>query len=181
MHLVSLAVRRGGPISSALLGNHHGSILARQLQPSHQWVFYSALPLKKSRILLPIMRIGWSRCRCFIHTENTWITRADRYLKNNREVILTLTLGVFMSYFMFLRQPSDIDEYLSRPIWERVPGIDPETAEQMMEMDKNLGLQVDKTGLEEYKQRYYAGKLKEMEAEKKAEQRHELEANAGSH
>ncbi|XP_068200320.1 uncharacterized protein [Palaemon carinicauda] len=182
MHLVSTAVRRGGPISVALFGSQRGSLLARQLHPSQQWVFYSALPLGKGRILLPLVRVGWSRGRYYIHTENCWITRADRYLKNNRELILTLTLGAFISYFMFLRQPSDIDEHLSRPIWERVPGIDPDTAERMMEVDERFGLQVDKTGLEDYKKTYYAEKVKEMEAEKKAEERHrELRQASGSH
>ncbi|ROT80597.1 hypothetical protein C7M84_000662 [Penaeus vannamei] len=57
-------------------------------------------------------------------------------------VVINLSLGVFMIYFLWLREPNDIDEYMSRPIWERLPGIDPERAEQMMEMDRRLGLQV---------------------------------------
>lgn len=43
---------------------------------------------------------------------------------------------------MYLREPSDIDEYMNQPIWKQVPGIEPEDAERMMEVDKYLGLQV---------------------------------------
>lgn len=57
-------------------------------------------------------------------------------------IVFSLSLGTFLLYFMYLREPSDIDEYMSQPIWKRVPGIDPERAGQMMEVDKYLGLQV---------------------------------------
>ncbi|XP_037788919.1 uncharacterized protein LOC119584408 isoform X1 [Penaeus monodon] len=97
-------------------------------------------------------------------------------------VIINLSLGVFMIYFMWLREPNDIDEYMNRPIWERLPGIDPERAEQMMEMDRRLGLQVDTTGLEKYKKEYYAQQAEKFEKEQQAERRHrELRAASRNH
>lgn len=57
-------------------------------------------------------------------------------------VVVSLSLGSFLLYFLWLREPSDIDEYMNRPIWDRLPGINPEQAERMMEVDKYLGLQV---------------------------------------
>lgn len=57
-------------------------------------------------------------------------------------MVVCLSMGTFMLYFFYLRESSNIDEYLSRPIWERLPGIDPDRAEKMMEVDKYMGLQV---------------------------------------
>ncbi|CAL4237919.1 unnamed protein product, partial [Meganyctiphanes norvegica] len=51
------------------------------------------------------------------------------------------SVATFLIYFLYLREPNDVDEEMSRPIWERLPGIDPERAEKMMEMDKRLGFQ----------------------------------------
>lgn len=83
---------------------------------------------------------------------------------------------------MYLREPNDFDEYMSQPIWKRVPGIDPERAEQMMEVDKYLGLQVDYEELEKYKREYYAQKFADYEQEKQEEKRNrKLRQGAYSH
>lgn len=65
-----------------------------------------------------------------------------RRLSQLEVIVVSLSLGTFLLYFMCLREPSDIDEYLNQPIWKRLPGIDPEQAQRMMEVDKYLGLQV---------------------------------------
>ncbi|KAG7157743.1 uncharacterized protein LOC121879683 [Homarus americanus] len=88
-------------------------------------------------------------------------------------IVVLFSLGTFMVYFMYLRESSDIDEYISQPIWKRVPGIDPERAEQMMLVDKHFGLQVDFSELEQYKRDYYAQKLADLEQEKQEIQRHQ--------
>ncbi|KAK3865221.1 hypothetical protein Pcinc_029154 [Petrolisthes cinctipes] len=97
-------------------------------------------------------------------------------------MVVSLSVGIFIIYFLWLREPSDIDEYMNEPVWKRVPGIDPETAQGMMEMDKHLGLQVDYKALEEYKKEYYAEKAMEFEKELQEEKRHrELKTSMSSH
>lgn len=68
--------------------------------------------------------------------------RHGKSFTKREQIVVSLSLGIFMLYFLWLREPSDIDEQMSAPVWKRVPGIDPETAQGMMEMDKYLGLQV---------------------------------------
>ncbi|KAK4313027.1 hypothetical protein Pmani_008963 [Petrolisthes manimaculis] len=98
------------------------------------------------------------------------------------QIVVSLSVGIFIIYFLWLREPSDIDENMSLPVWKRVPGIDPETAQGMMEMDKHLGLQVDYKALEEYKKEYYAKKALEIEKELQEEKRHrELKTSMSSH
>lgn len=112
-----------------------------------------------------------------------WHTRRHSKTFTQREsLVATLSVGIFLLYFMWLREPSDIDEYMSQPIWKRVPGIDPEKAEQMMEVDKYLGLQVDYAELEKYKQEYYEKKFNKLIEEQQQRQKHqELLEAATSH
>ncbi|XP_045138887.1 uncharacterized protein LOC123520567 isoform X1 [Portunus trituberculatus] len=99
--------------------------------------------------------------------------RHNKGLTQRESLVVTLSLGVFLLYFMWLREPNDIDEYLNQPIWKRLPDIDPEKAEQMMEVDKYLGLQVDYAELEKYKEEYYAEQLEKLNKEKQHRKRHQ--------
>ncbi|KAK7076836.1 hypothetical protein SK128_026992 [Halocaridina rubra] len=136
----------------------------------------------KKQVACVLKHAGWPQSRLHVRYVNDWHRRADQVLRSNRQLIITITLGVFLGYFLMLRQPSNIDEFLSRPIWERLPGIDPERAEHMMLVDKSMGLQVDMSGLEEYRKKYYAEKSVHLEAEVQAEKKHrELRETMGSH
>ncbi|XP_071536471.1 uncharacterized protein [Panulirus ornatus] len=108
--------------------------------------------------------------------------RGNPVFTKQEAIVFCLSLGTFLLYFMYLREPNDFDEYMSQPIWKRVPGIDPERAEQMMEVDKYLGLQVDYEELEKYKREYYAQKFADYEQEKQEEKRNrKLRQGAYSH
>ncbi|CAL4094063.1 unnamed protein product [Meganyctiphanes norvegica] len=85
--------------------------------------------------------------------------RQERAYKptNFQTIVVCASVGSFMLYFLVLREPNDIDEHIQRPIWVRKPGIDPEQAKCMMEMDHQmLGFKMDYEGLERYKEWYYS-------------------------
>ncbi|XP_043209622.1 uncharacterized protein LOC122374749 isoform X2 [Amphibalanus amphitrite] len=75
------------------------------------------------------------------------------------QLIITGSTLSFMLYFFVFRDESDVDTALYRPIWERVPGISPEVAERMLEVDRQMGILYDakewEASLREYKKRYY--------------------------
>ncbi|KAK8405730.1 hypothetical protein O3P69_001909 [Scylla paramamosain] len=133
------------------------------------------LPITLNRVSsLTILRIHKSDGVLGVRHIAEWHSKRDiRGLTQMESLVVTLSLGVFLLYFMWLREPSDIDEYLNQPIWKRLPGIDPEKAEQMMEVDKSLGLQVDYTELEQYKQEYYAEQFDKLNKEKQERKRHQ--------
>ncbi|XP_037094405.1 uncharacterized protein LOC119114314 isoform X1 [Pollicipes pollicipes] len=75
------------------------------------------------------------------------------------QLLTSISLLSFMIYFFLLREESDVDTAIYRPIWERVPDITPDVAERMLESDKQFGIFYDDKkwvkSLEEYKKRYY--------------------------
>ncbi|XP_063886252.1 uncharacterized protein LOC135114286 isoform X3 [Scylla paramamosain] len=150
------------------------------LKPCHRalgpgFSTWHKLPITLNRVSsLTILRIHKSDGVLGVRHIAEWHSKRDiRGLTQMESLVVTLSLGVFLLYFMWLREPSDIDEYLNQPIWKRLPGIDPEKAEQMMEVDKSLGLQVDYTELEQYKQEYYAEQFDKLNKEKQERKRHQ--------
>ena len=105
---------------------------------------WNKLPTTLSKVSsVTILRVHESGVVTGVRHIAEWHTRRDiKALTQLESLVVTLSLGVFLLYFMWLREPNDIDEYLNQPIWKRLPDIDPEKAEQMMEVDKYLGLQV---------------------------------------
>lgn len=90
-----------------------------------------------------LLKINVEGCKQHVRFISEWNRkRRDRSFTKKEQIIVSLSLGIFMLYFLWLREPSDIDEQMNAPVWKRVPGIDPEMAQGMMEMDKYLGLQV---------------------------------------
>ncbi|XP_076039968.1 uncharacterized protein LOC143024746 [Oratosquilla oratoria] len=96
-----------------------------------------------------------------------WDQKRHKEVPRYQTIIVTLSVASFLGYFLWFREPSDIDEQMSRPIWERLPGIDPERAEVMMELDRRLGLQADYEALAKYKEEYYAKQAEELERSRK--------------
>ncbi|XP_042863660.1 uncharacterized protein LOC122247992 [Penaeus japonicus] len=145
-------------MASAALGRILPGITRSQFQrailfvdratPNHQLLLHTQIlgPCSHTRKSLskPLSEALDQPLRIQAHRRiSDWNQKRSGISKSRLQIIvINLSLGVFMIYFMWLREPNDIDEYMERPIWERLPGIDPERAEQMMEMDKRLGLQM---------------------------------------
>ena len=69
--------------------------------------------------------------------------------QNFRSYVVIFSLGVFMFYFFYYREENDIDEFLEEPLWEKVPGIDPDICQKMMEFDQSIGLKVKELYLQQ--------------------------------
>ncbi|XP_050715789.1 uncharacterized protein LOC126998336 isoform X1 [Eriocheir sinensis] len=147
----------------------HYSTLGSHLSTWHK--FPSTFNTKTSASLQRVHRNGGVLGMC--HKADWHYKSNFRGLTQREVIVVSLSLGTFLLYFMCLREPNDIDEYLNQPIWKRLPGIDPEQAQRMMEVDKYLGLQVDYTELEKYKQEYYAKKLEELHDEQQQRKKHQ--------
>jgi len=82
-------------------------------------------------------------------------------------------MGIFLIYFLALRESNGLDNYLDRPVWERLPGVEPEQAKQMMDIEYSLGLakKDHSAAFEVYKREFYASRLRELEEEMKQKPR----------
>jgi hypothetical protein len=78
-------------------------------------------------------------------------------LTEYQNIVISLSLGSFLLYFLWLREESDIDDEMKIPIWQKVDGIDPVMASRMIECDRKFGLDVKHSEklLEQYKKEYY--------------------------
>jgi len=70
-------------------------------------------------------------------------TKGESYEQANR-LSFYISLAVFMIYFMVLRQENDIDEELSKPLWQRLPSLEEQVLHERIILGKSKGDDVTK-------------------------------------
>jgi len=55
-------------------------------------------------------------------------------------LVISLSVGVFLLYFLYLREENDIDEMMKQPLWERVPGLERKQLEVLLQYNEEHGL-----------------------------------------
>ncbi len=57
--------------------------------------------------------------------------------------IVTISVGIFLLYFLALREENDIDEEMKIPLWDRIPGLERQQLEMLLEYNSAHGLPTD--------------------------------------
>lgn len=61
--------------------------------------------------------------------------------------VVTLSVAVFLIYFFYLREESDIDEEIDKPLWDKVPSL--ERQQLQIVLDYNRKHNIDSKDVEE--------------------------------
>jgi len=57
--------------------------------------------------------------------------------------VVSISVGSFLLYFLYLREESDLDDAVAKPLWEHVDGMTPDQASQMIAVDKSIGFDTE--------------------------------------
>ncbi|CAL8097447.1 unnamed protein product [Orchesella dallaii] len=54
--------------------------------------------------------------------------------------VVVFSTGVFLLYFLALREENDVDERIGQPLWQKVPGLEKQQLHVVLEYNRNHGL-----------------------------------------
>jgi CCSMST1 family len=56
-----------------------------------------------------------------------------------QRAIISTSLVIFMLYFFVFREENDLDRQMKKPLWEKVPGLERQTLQALIEYNKKNG------------------------------------------
>ncbi|XP_068200319.1 uncharacterized protein [Palaemon carinicauda] len=161
MHLVSTAVRRGGPISVALFGSQRGSLLARcsptltvlkpRFKTSQKTADDEEIDLE-APIKFSTSRAATWKSRETYSGKQTEVNKRPWY----EPISVISSVAVFLIYFCCLREESDVDRKFSQTLYTQVAGL--EETQLRLSLEYNLSAGLDTSAIEQ--------RLAEIEQEK---------------
>ncbi|KAK2704972.1 hypothetical protein QYM36_017130 [Artemia franciscana] len=57
--------------------------------------------------------------------------------------VVCLSMAVFLTYFLYLREENDVDDFLQRSIYDHVPGLEKPHLETALKYNKQYGLETE--------------------------------------
>jgi len=54
--------------------------------------------------------------------------------------VVSFSTAIFLLYFLALREENDIDEQMKTPLWEKIPGLEKQQLEVVLQYNKDHGL-----------------------------------------
>lgn len=55
-------------------------------------------------------------------------------------LVVSFSVGIFLLYFLALREENDMDEYMDKPLWEKIPGLEEQQLHVVLNYNRSKGL-----------------------------------------